>query len=293
MKKTAALCLMLILAAACGEAPSGRAGGGPTPSPEPEASRTGPDASPQKYRATATVLQDEKDDRPEFCLGGVATSLPPQCGGPPLEGWDWAAVPDEETRSGVTWGDYEVTGTYDGETFTVLDVGPPRWSSSENDPIENACEEPPGGWERPNPNMDSRSDLERAIGKARREADFAGAWVGYIGEPSDLAPDDEIILDLAFTGDLDMHEREVREDWGGPLCLAQRERTLDELLEIQRELHEIGPELDLEILGSSASETRNVVELEVILFHPDTQRKVDERYGAGIVELRARLQPVP
>ena len=26
----------------------------------------------------------------ELCLGGVDESLPPQCDGPPLVGWDWA-----------------------------------------------------------------------------------------------------------------------------------------------------------------------------------------------------------
>jgi hypothetical protein len=36
----------------------------------------------------ATVLQ-EGDGPPELCLGGVAESFPPQCGGPEIAGWDW------------------------------------------------------------------------------------------------------------------------------------------------------------------------------------------------------------
>ncbi|OUE18097.1 hypothetical protein BFL34_02850 [Clavibacter michiganensis] len=69
--------------------------------------------------ATATVLQRTADDGAMLCAGGVADSLPPLCGGPVIAGWDWDAVDDEETVSGVTWGDYDVVGTWDGTTFTL------------------------------------------------------------------------------------------------------------------------------------------------------------------------------
>jgi hypothetical protein len=46
-------------------------------------------------------------------------SYPPQCSGPDILGWDWAAVDGEESASGVTWGAYAVQGTWDGERFTV------------------------------------------------------------------------------------------------------------------------------------------------------------------------------
>ncbi len=51
---------------------------------------------------------------------------PPQCGGVPIANWDWAAVEREETRAGTTWGEFHVVGTFDGETFTVTEVGPPE-----------------------------------------------------------------------------------------------------------------------------------------------------------------------
>lgn len=40
---------------------------------------------------------------PEFCVGSVATSLPPQCGGPELVGWTWPKH-GVERRTGTTWG---------------------------------------------------------------------------------------------------------------------------------------------------------------------------------------------
>ncbi|WP_146215721.1 hypothetical protein [Cryobacterium arcticum] len=68
--------------------------------------------------AQATVLQND-GEAPQLCLGGVAESYPPLCGGPPIVGWDWAAVEQSETASGVTWGSYAITGTWDASEFTV------------------------------------------------------------------------------------------------------------------------------------------------------------------------------
>jgi hypothetical protein len=70
--------------------------------------------------AVATVLQ-KGDGPPELCLGGVAESLPPQCGGPEIAGWDWDAV-EADSAQGTTWGEYAVEGTWDGETFRLTEA---------------------------------------------------------------------------------------------------------------------------------------------------------------------------
>ena len=72
--------------------------------------------------AVATVLE-EGDGPPELCLGGVAESYPPQCGGPEIAGWDWDALDGEESAQGTTWGMYTVEGTWDGETFGFTEAG--------------------------------------------------------------------------------------------------------------------------------------------------------------------------
>src|SRR5690606_7731091 len=69
---------------------------------------------------TGTVLQNG-DSAPEFCLGGVLESYPPQCSGVELIGWDWDSVDGEETASDVTWGTYAIWGAFDGEALTVTD----------------------------------------------------------------------------------------------------------------------------------------------------------------------------
>jgi len=74
-------------------------------------------AAPGQVIGQGTVLQKDGEE-PQFCLGGVAESYPPQCGGPEIVGWDWDAVDGEESASGVTWGAYALTGTWDGTVFT-------------------------------------------------------------------------------------------------------------------------------------------------------------------------------
>ncbi|MCH1882739.1 hypothetical protein [Agrococcus sp. ARC_14] len=68
--------------------------------------------------AVGTVLEAASGalaGTPVLC-NNVHTSLPPQCGGPAVVGWDWSAVEHEE-RSGVRWIDsVAMRATYDAAT---------------------------------------------------------------------------------------------------------------------------------------------------------------------------------
>lgn len=55
----------------------------------------------------------------QLCYGPMVMTYPPQCGGIPLDGWDWGAVEGAESAEGTTFGAYAVTGTYDGERIAV------------------------------------------------------------------------------------------------------------------------------------------------------------------------------
>ena len=77
-----------------------------------------PPAAEGEVIGQGTVLQVEGGP-PMFCLGLVQESYPPQCSGPELVGWDWDTADQEETASGVTWGTYAVTGTWDGTSLTT------------------------------------------------------------------------------------------------------------------------------------------------------------------------------
>ena len=73
-------------------------------------------------RGLATVMDK---GGPELCLGAVAESWPPQCGGPPIEGWDWADHHGVfERQQQIRWGQFLVTGTWDGSTFGYRDAVP-------------------------------------------------------------------------------------------------------------------------------------------------------------------------
>ena len=69
------------------------------------------------------TVMDKGD--PELCLGAVAESWPPQCGGPPIDGWDWADHHGVfERQQQVRWGQFAVTGTWDGTRFGYHDAIP-------------------------------------------------------------------------------------------------------------------------------------------------------------------------
>ena len=72
-----------------------------------------------------------------------ATSLPPQCSGLAVVGWDWNAVENEQAANAITWGSWQVTGTYDGERFTLTaPAGAPEPTTGDNVDIDfsPACE---------------------------------------------------------------------------------------------------------------------------------------------------------
>ena len=109
--------LVLSLAVAAGGCASPTAGSsGPKSGTEPVVKTDAPASG--EVRGQGTVLQLEGEE-PQFCLGSVQESYPPQCSGPELVGWDWATADGDESVGGVTWGTYAVTGTWDGQRMTV------------------------------------------------------------------------------------------------------------------------------------------------------------------------------
>jgi hypothetical protein len=236
------------------------------------------------YVGSGTVLEPAADE-PQFCLGGVMDSLPPQCDGIPLKNWDWRAVDDEERAMGTRWGSYELTGIYDGSTFTVTGpVRPPQYSDPSPE-ITTPCSEPDEGWEPGG----TQHDVQAASHIARRAPDFAGLWVDHLGDsPDEFSP---VILNVAFTGDTTRHEAELHQEWSGPLCVVRFERTLEELREIQSELHLVATKLDLEILWSDANEYTNKVQIGVVVIHERTRSDLDSRYGKDTIEVFPALEP--
>jgi hypothetical protein len=294
MRRVLLGCVILVAlgAAACAERPSGGKVRAEQPSPNGSSS---PKAS-QRYEADAMVLQDESGPA-MLCLGVILPSLPPQCGDVPTTNWDWDSVEGVERASGSIWGDYHVVGTYDGETFTVLEVGPRRPLSPDSFPeIEIPCPEPEGGWVAADPSRASESDREAVGSFAATEPDFAGFWVKILKVTPgvDVYGPNDVVVNVAFTGDLDRHRRELAEVWGGPLCVVRHERTEAELRRIQNELSDRGAgDFGIQVLSSDTDIVHNRVEVTAVLVDEVTEAAIRDRYGQGVVRLTSALQPVP
>lgn len=86
----------------------------------------------QRYHGSFIVLESP-DHGPALC-NSVRESLPPQCGGIPITGWDWTVVEGLQRLDGTTWGRWHVTGTFDGAAFTLTE--PP--GAAEDQPDDRA-----------------------------------------------------------------------------------------------------------------------------------------------------------
>lgn len=254
----------------------------------------------QRYTATAVVLESPEHG-PQLCLGGIATSLPPQCGGPDIVNWDWDQV-EAESMAGTTWGSYTVVGTYDGERFTLTE---PPLAPAEPGPFpeearfDSPCPEPPGGWQVVDESTATWDALTSAVEYAEAQPDHAGTWLDQSINPALHDADTEeaeaaandptrLVLNFRFTDDLERHEQEIRQIWGGALCVSLAEHTEHELRDIQAQLHDEAPG----VLASGVDSVQGVVELEVIVDDGSLQQELDDRYGPGLVRVRSGLTPV-
>jgi hypothetical protein len=242
------------------------------------------------YQANTTVLESRRHG-PMLCLGGVLTSLPPQCGDVAIEGWDWRAVEGEEALGGTTWGSYHVVGRYDGETFTLSEVAPYEPPAFEAVDFASPCQEPAGGWR----GLDhaTQEDVSPADAYAGAQPDYVVSWITQL-EPSALERS-PVIFNAIFSGDAERHEAEIGKRWRGPLCVIARDvPTARELNRIRREAEASLDELGLQMLSSSSGGpgVEQVIEIRVVVdADGNGQATFDARYGLGVVRLVSALTP--
>jgi hypothetical protein len=103
------------------------------------------------------------------------------------------------------------------------------------------------------------------------------------------------IMNVVVTEDVAGAEAAIREAWGGPLCVTQREgHTATELAEIRRDAERfIQDELGLRFTWSSDGDVGLAAEVGVVVDPGRAgQAALDERYGPGMVKLLPALTPV-
>ncbi len=237
--------------------------GPPTPVPDGEVRTNG----------LVTVL--DSGNGPELCLGAVAESYPPQCGGPAVADLEWGDVGFEEA-SGVKWGSYALTGTYDGTTFTATDAIPAALYDAMNEPdaggLEAACDSP----ETTDTKKVTPQDLDATLVAASALPGYATAWL--TGNT----------ISVAVTEDPEGAEQTLRATWGGPLCVTTVERTDADLNAVNQELQTaLGDQL-----LTSGSTSPDSLDAQVVFDDGSIQEWADATYGDGLVRVSSALTPV-
>lgn len=245
--------------------PSGSAPAGAVPTPVPDG----------EVRTSGLVTVLDPGTGPQLCLGAVAESYPPQCGGPAIEGFEWGDVGFEEA-SGVTWGSYALTGTFDGTTFTATDAIPAALydalAEPQDEPLGAACEAPP----TTDAAKATPEDMDATLAVASALPGYATAWL--TGNT----------INVAVTEDADGAESALRETWGGPLCVTTVEKTDADLTTINTELQEaLG-----DWLLTSGSFRPDTLDAHVVFDDGSIQDWVDTTYGEGLVRVSSALTPV-
>lgn len=290
-----AVLMLLALLAACGDSDPHTTAGEPSSSAPVAA--PGPSAARGLVRTAypLTVLDDGSG--PQLCTA-VLQSLPPQCQGLALRGWDWGAHPQHESRGGVRWGEFSVTGRFDGRTLTVTQATPPGEDTApavDEPDLSTPCPEPAGGWRVRDPSRTTAQTLEQTMAAASRLPGHARSWLDQSINPASRSSDPQVqetrlndptklIVNVAVAGDVGDAESRLREVWGGMLCVTRAEHTEGELRRIQERLQEV-PGLQSTSIGL------DVVEAQVWWDDGRLQAWTDDEFGQGLVRVSSVLVP--
>lgn len=228
-----------------------------------------------EVRTSGLVTVLDPGTGPQLCLGPVAESYPPQCSGPTVEGFEWGDVGFEEA-SGVKWGSYALTGTFDGTTFTATDAIPAAlydaMAAPEEEPLGAACETPATtDTARTTP-----EDMDATLAAASALPGYATTWLTGT------------TINVAVTEDAAGAEATLRETWGGQLCVTTVERTDADLNVINTELQGA---LGTSLLTSGSFQP-DTLDAQVVFDDGSIQEWADATYGEGLVRVSSALTPV-
>ncbi|WP_188756623.1 hypothetical protein [Microbacterium album] len=291
---------------------------------EPPSQPGGPASGGPLVTPGHPVTVMDTGDGAELCLGAIAMSYPPQCGGPRLEGWDWAEWDGHfEDVSGSRWGEFHVVGTFDPETevFVPVEVTPGAdydWSAQGGDDARSPdfstpCPAPEGGWRVADPSRTTMQTLSDALQTATGLPGYAGAWVDQaVDEPTESteppAGDDgtagagdgsladegagsdplRTILNVQVAEDVASAEAALRDVWGGMLCVSEAERTEAELQGILAAVTSASGGM---LTGWTDART-GTVHVEVVYDDGSLQQQLDAEHGEGTVLVSPMLKPV-
>jgi hypothetical protein len=288
MKRALAL-LAVVLAAAAGCARGAADRIAPSaPRPAPSSENLVPDDYKGRFEVRATVLENEHHG-PQLCTA-VLDSLPPQCGGPDIAGWKWPSGYESAVHS--KWGEYLLIGTFDGTTFTLTE--PARKAVADQEvpgsgpDFTSPCPVPAGGWKASDPKKATDDAIQNVNGLVSLDPDYGGLWIDDPAaalEPTPQNDPQRLVLNVTFTKDLERHAAEIRQVWGGALCVSAARHSMAELRRIQDELVKTD-----QVNGAGADPTTGTVTVDVLVAWEGQQRDLDAKYGAGTVVLHGGMK---
>lgn len=233
----------------------------------------------QVYTATGLILGYTNTEAKLCTTGMTASPANPQCDGPIVSPWDWAAL--GITGNGPKAGDYTVVGTWDGTSLTLTRPPVPAASAPNIAADLPKCDRPAPGWTISDSSRVSDDDMAAAQAAAQELATFGGLW---IETTTDVAVP---LLHIAVTGDGTEASKAMRKVWGGPMCITSATRTWASLNAIQAA---VGAER-ADIVESATG--LNHVTIRVLIDEGGAlQGKLDQRFGQGVVRVISILSPV-
>lgn len=251
----------------------------------------------------------DKGEGPELCLGPIAESYPPQCGGIPLDGWDWSSRNDFEDISGVRFAMYAVTGIFDGTRLSVTEepisgaLYDPAVDLSVGRATSTVCPEPDGGWAVLDRDLANANALVRAERVALDLDGYLTHWSDQfsglaISVPEEANPDPDpemgddgtldplkMVLNVQVSGDVAVASEAMRKVWGGAMCVTNPRYAEQELADLAATL------ADSPGITAALPQYDRVV-LEVLYDDGTLQEYVDDAYGADTVVVVSALRPV-
>lgn len=274
---------------ACGASESGSTIEDPTPAAT-DAGADGMDERPLVTRAPVTVL--DSGDGPQMCAT-VLESMPPTCSGPELSGFDFADHPDAQSADGTTWGQFMLSGAWDGEAFAVLEAESPSADDAAGpETPATTCEDALGDAGVVDAAATDQAAFDAALQAASALPTLGYAWQDTTTPGVDAYDGDSVIINLAVVGGAQAQaeaEGVLREVWGGRLCIQEAQHTERDLNSIVTELAQRDwPEGTF--LGATMS-APDRIDVAVWVEDGALQAELDSEYGTGLVRLAPTLVP--
>ncbi len=221
---------------------------------------------------------------PQICFV-VRQSLPPQCGGPDIVGWDWSKVNGKTSVRGVTWGGpYVLAGTFDGRAVTL--TAPPTPVRSRDLPGANVkkrfatpCKAPSGGWIPRSRSRGFAPLRQRVTAYAHRLSDLSAIW-----------PDEtqqRVVLNVRFAANVAAHRADLRARYPGNLCVVAGGFRIPQLNRTLAALPRTG------MLSAAVDAVVGVVRMDVVYDDGTLQQTLDRRFGPGVVRVKSTLVRIP